>query len=162
MRNHIFVYFFFLILGGCVSVQLPGGKVTPAKDVEFQPPTAPFKEIKTANSDKTWLSGKTGNTISFLSECGGNSDPSLEQIESDSLSAMSHTQNLKTEELSYNGRAARQTVSKGTLDGVSVQMRLLVFKKNGCNYTLSFGGLENRFSSEEKYFETFLKGFKAP
>lgn len=145
-----------------MSVQLPGGKVAPAKDVEFKSPRSPFKEITSANSDKTWLSEKSGNTLSYLSECGNKNEPSLKQIESESLGALTNLQQLKSTELTFNGRAARLSTNKGDLDGVPVQIALLIFKKNGCNYTLSYGGVDSKFSEEEHYFSTFLESFKAP
>ncbi|WP_246845153.1 hypothetical protein [Bdellovibrio sp. NC01] len=150
------------LFAGCVSVQLPGGKITPAKDVSFEEPSAPFKKIKAINADKTWQSEKTGNTISFLSECGGTADPSLQSIETESLSAMNNLRIVSTENLQYNGREARQTISTGEVDGVSVQLALLIFKKNGCNYTLSYGGLQKQFTPELRYFEKFKSEFKAP
>ena len=163
MRNHLVRFCIIsLLLSSCVSVQLPGGKVTPAKDVQYSEPGVPFEKIKSQNADRTWLSKNTGNTISYLSECGGTADPSLESIESESLSAMNELKILATEELTYNGREARQTTARGEIDGVPVQIALLIFKKNGCTYTLSYGGLQKQFSVEQKYFEKFKTDFKAP
>jgi hypothetical protein len=151
-----------ILLTSCVSVELPGNKVTSAKGVEYQDPGGSYEEIKAKNADKTWLSKKSGNTISYLSECGNTADPSLQSIESDSLSALSNLEILKTETITFNGRGARQTVAAGTVDGVPVALSLLVFKKNGCNYTLSYGGLEKQFNGELPVFENFKKNFKAP
>ncbi|WP_295901902.1 hypothetical protein [uncultured Bdellovibrio sp.] len=145
-----------------MSVQLPGGKVTSAKDVGFSAPGSPFKDMSGGNSDKAWISERTGNTISYLSECGSSSEPTLQQLETDSLGALSDLHILKSDEVSFNGRAARESISQGKIDGVPVQVALVVFKKNGCSYTLSYGGVEKQFSSEQKYFENFKQNFKAP
>lgn len=134
----------------------------PAKDVEFKNPQAPFKEITISNSDKAWLSDKTGNTISYSSECGGNSELSLQQLETDSLSALSSLEIMKVEEFTYNSRAARQSLAQGQIDGVPVQIALLVFKKNGCNFTLSYGGTKKNFEAEKHFFDIFKDNFKAP
>lgn len=162
MRNHTLVFAMSLLLGSCISVQLPGGKATSAQDVEYKAPPAPYKDIATSKSDKAWISSETGNTLSYLSECSVANEPSLQQMENESLSAMTHVQVLKMEEITFNGRAARLSVTKGSVDGVPVQISLLVFKKNGCNYTLSYGGLEKNFSHEEKFFDSFKESFKAP
>lgn len=151
-----------LLFVSCVSVKIPNGKVTPAEDVELKTPLAPFKEIKIGNSDKAWFSATTGNTISYSSECGGNSDLSLQQIETDSLSALSNLEIIKVEEFTYNGRAARQSLAQGQVDGIPVQLSLLVFKKNGCNFTLSYGGTKKNFEAEKHFFDTFKDHFKAP
>ena len=151
-----------LLLSSCVSVELNGSKVTPAKDVQFSSPGSPFSEIKATGSDRAWLSKKTGNTISYLSECGNANDPSLNEIENESLSVLSNMKIAKSEEGQFNGRGARYSTAVGDVDGVSVQMSLVVFKKNGCNYTLSYSGVEKQFSLEEKYFLKFQTQFKAP
>ena len=162
MNYHLKFFILSLLLSSCVSVNLPGGKVTSAKDVQFAEPGTPFKSIKAANADRTWLSKKTGNTISYLSECGGTADPSLQSVETESLSALNKMQILSTDATTYNGREARQTLANGQLDGVPVQILLLIFKKNGCTYTLSYGGIEKQFSAELRQFESFKASFKAP
>lgn len=162
MKNHFIICILFLLLGSCVSVSLPGKKVVSATDVHFDAPPSPFKEIKMANVDKAWLSGKTANTISYFSECGNPADPSLETLETDALSAINDIDVLKSENVQYNGREARQTIVAGKLDGVPVKMSLLLLKKNGCNYTLSYGGTASQFLQEESLFENFKRNFKAP
>jgi hypothetical protein len=151
-----------LSMSGCVSVELPNSKTTSAKDVQWKAPGSPFKEIKATNADKTWLSSRTGNTISFLSECGNAADPSLQSLESESLSALGKFTPISSRIYDFNGRAARNSVSSGEVDGVPVQLELLVFKKNGCNYTLSYGGVMKQYEAEHKIFEDFKQNFKAP
>ena len=151
-----------LLLGGCVSIELPGSKSKPAQNVAYNPPHAPFRDLKGGGFDKAWLSEKTGNTIAYISDCGNGNDPSLQQIEAESLSSLNNLQTLSSEEVSFNGRAALSSTSAGTLDGVPVRLSLLVFKKNGCNFTLSYGGTEKQFSSEVSQFEDFKRNFKAP
>ncbi|WP_413558769.1 hypothetical protein [Bdellovibrio sp. HCB209] len=161
MRNHFKYIIMSLLLGSCVSVELPSGKGKPAENVAFSEPASPFASIKAKSADRAWQSSKTGNTISFLSECGNSSDPSLQTLETESLSAINKLEILKTETALFNGRESRQTISAGTIDGVPVALALVVFKKNGCNYTLSYGGVEKQFNSELPVFEKFKADFKA-
>lgn len=147
---------------GCISLQLPGSKNQRAKNVQTLDPVKPFKKIKADNADQTWISSNTGNTISFLSECGNANDTSLQIIESESLGAISNLSRNKTQELNYNGRQAQQTEATGEVDGVKVKIVLLVFKKNGCSYLISYGGVEKDFDQELSHFETFKENFKAP
>jgi len=150
-----------LTLGACVSVKIPTGAGNPAKDVKYADPTSPFKEIKVTSGDKAWLSSKTGNTISYISDCNGSADPSLQQIEGESLAVLDKLKIVQTQNLEFNGREAVRTLAQGEVDGVSVKTELVVFKKNGCNFTLSFGGVAKTFDSEKTYFEKFLESFKA-
>lgn len=133
----------------------------PAKGVDFSAPAAPYKAIESANSDRAWLSDKTGNTISFASDCSG-ADPSLQQMENESLAALDNLEIKSSEALMFNGREARRSVSTGTVDGVPVQLLLVVFKKNNCNYVLSYGGVAVQFNTETSYFADFISTFKAP
>lgn len=162
MKIHLTTIILALLLNSCVSVELKGTKTTSAKDVQFREPASPFREIKAPNSDRAWLSERTGNTISFASECGNAVDPSLSEIESESLSVLSNLKVTKAEEGQFNGRGAQMSSAIGEVDGVPVQISLLVFKKNGCNYVLSYSGVQKQFSLEEKYFQDFVNSFKAP
>lgn len=149
-------------LFGCVSVSLPGNEVAPAKNVEYRNPELPFEEIKLKTADHTWISKTTGNTVSFLSDCQKNSDPSLEQMLNDSTSVIDHLKVIETQENLFNARSSLESIVEGTVDGVPVKMKVLVFKKNSCNYTLTFAGLKNKFASESTAFEKFQTSFRAP
>lgn len=146
----------------CVSVSLPKASGKKATNLEFSAPAAPFQAIKTESADAAWLSAKTGNTISYLSDCESPIDPSVKQIESESLSALTNLKIESSDEIPYNGRQAAVSVASGAVDGVPVKMKLLVFKKNNCNYTLTYAGVEKNFSAEVKEFNRFIQSFKAP
>ncbi len=166
MKNHRLQYLILIglmfCMGACVSVKLPSSTGTPAKDVEYNSPKKPFHEIKVLAGDKAWLSSKTGNTISFLSDCNGTVDPSLQQLQSESLVVLDKLKILQTKNFDFNGREALLTQAQGEVDGIPVKTELIVFKKNNCNYTLSFGGILNNFDDEKKYFDSFSESFKAP
>jgi hypothetical protein len=157
-----FLYNSGLLLSGCISFQLPVGKISAAKNVKFNAPTEPFTEIKTSGSDLAWLSAKTGNTISYLSECSSNADSNLENLETDSLSVMNKVKILNSKNTKYLDVDSRQSIATGEVDGVPVQLSLVTFKKNGCTFTLSYGGVQKEFSNELNYFELFKESFKAP
>lgn len=145
-----------------MSVNLPSGGGKKADKVDFVVPVKPFGDITIAGVDRAWLSARTGNTISYLSDCGGKSDPALERMRDEALGAFSDSEILEESRLDYNGREALGTTAKGRLDGVPVQIRLILFKKNGCQYTLSYGGVQKNFADEESVFQNFTEGFKAP
>lgn len=150
-----------LAIIACISVKIPTGKGTTAKDVVYQAPSKPYEDIKNAAADKAWISGATGNTISYLSECNGSADPSLQQLENEMLTVLNKLKIVETKELEFNGRDARSTIAEGELDGVPVKTELLIFKKNGCNFTLSYGGVLKNFNQERKHFQQFTQNFNA-
>ena len=146
----------------CVSVSLPGQEISPAKNVEFKSPETPFEEINLKSADRTWISKITGNTVSFLSDCQKNSDPTLEQMLSDSTSVIDHLKIIESQEGIFNNRSSLESIVEGSVDGVPVKMKVLVFKKNSCNYTLTYAGLKIKFTSEFNTFENFQTSFRAP
>lgn len=151
-----------LIVGACVSVKIPTGSGARAKDVKYSIPEKPFRDIENAAADQAWISEKTGNTISYVSECNGSADPTLQQLENDTLGVLNKLTVTESKEADFNGRTARSTVAEGEVDGVAVKTELLIFKRNGCNYTLSYGGILKNFEAERRHFQKFTQGFHAP
>lgn len=160
LRNLLFCCF-LLFTAACVSVKIPTSTGTKATGVKTEDPPSPYEEIKSPSADKAWLSGKTGNTISYLSDCNAG-DPTLQQLETESLMGLSKLKILDSKDTNFNGREALSTLAQGEVDGVSVKTELVVFKKNNCNYTLSYGGLTKNFDKERNAFQKFLEGFRAP
>ncbi len=158
----ITVPFFYSWLSSCVSVNLPSSSGTKASAVEIQAPVKPFIPMDNKSADKAWISQKTGNTISYLSDCGSPLDPPLQQIESDTLSFLENLKILSSQTKSFSGRESLETTAQGNVDGVAVKMRVLTFKKNNCSYSLVYGGVKDKFSTEITDFDRFLQGFKVP
>ncbi len=156
--HHVFAA---LLLSGCVTVDVGSSKSEPAKNVAYLPPPLPFQNSASKSSDKLWIS-PTGNTISYLSDCGGSQEPTLEQLENEALGSLIDLKILKTEKVDYNNRAALKTVAEGKVDGVEVKMNLVTLKKNNCNYTLVYGGISKNFDKELPSFQKFVESFKAP
>lgn len=150
------------ILSSCVTVDVGGPKSEPAKNVSYSNPPVPFRLAPAKNTDRLWISSDSGNSISYLSDCGGAQEPTLEQLENEALASLVDLKILRTEKVEYNNREALKTLAEGKVDGVKVKMSLLTLKKNNCNYTLIYGGVSKNFDKEEKFFQNFIQDFKAP
>jgi len=160
MKLHL--VFAALLVSGCVTVDVGSSKSEPAKNVSYDDPQNPFEKSKTKTSDHLWLSHRTGNSISYLSDCGATQEPTLEQLESEALSSLSELKVLNTQKIQYNHREALKTMVEGRVDGVPVKMNLVTLKKNNCNYTLVYGAVSKNFETEISHFEKFVGSFKAP
>lgn len=164
MKTHHCIFLFsscVLFLNSCITI---GGSKDPqpAKNLEFNAPKSPFTDLKSKTGDRTWVSSKTKNIISYLSDCSPTQDPTLDQLEQEALSGLEKLDIKHLEEINYNQRTARDTVAQGFVDGVKIQIRVLSFKKNGCNYNLIYGGQADRFDSEAPQFNAFKESFRAP
>lgn len=160
-RQHL-IYFLVIFLGACVSVNIPSTSSVKAKGTTYTDPSTPFKSIKPQQLDKVWLSEKTGNTISYLSECESPMDPSLKQIEGESLSALGKLKIESSQNASFNNRESLLTIASGEVDGVPAKVKLVIFKRNNCSYTLTYAGIEKKFASEISFFDRFVESFRVP
>jgi hypothetical protein len=152
----------YLLCAGCVSVDLGAGRAKRASNVVYTEPSGNFHRINNSTVDYAWQDSTNGNTLAYLSECDPKSDIPLKTLEDEYLGALDNAQVISSKELDYNNRDAIQTIAGGHVDGVAVCMEVVIFKKNDCNYTLSFVGREKYFSADEKIFQNFIQGFKAP
>jgi hypothetical protein len=151
-----------LVQVSCVSVNVGAGLSEKSADLKFTEPGEPFVKKNDSISDRLWTSSDSGNSISYLSECTLKTDPSLEFLQTDYISVLRNPVILQSQIIQYNQREGIRFRSKGALDGVPVQFESLIFKKNNCNYTLTYGGREKNFEKEKNYFENFLKDFVVP
>ena len=149
-------------LTGCISVNL--GPKTPEKsmNVAANAPSPPFQVLKGARADQAWQNPEDGNSISYLSTCNEQSDPSLEIATEEIVSGLGNTKTLSQKKSEFDGRDALDTIAEARVEGVPTKIHALVFKKNACVYTLSLIGLKKSFDRGEPYFAAFVKGFRAP
>lgn len=149
------------LLNSCITIGV-SKDTQPAKNLEFKAPASPFSDLKSKTGDKAWISSKTNNVISYISDCAPTQDPSLDQLEQDALSGLDKLEIKSREEIPYNQRTARTTVGEGFIDGVKVKLNVVSFKKNACSYNLIYGGVAERFDRESSEFKQFTENFRAP
>lgn len=156
----IFLLLFFIPLCSCVSVKIASDGPKKSKDISLEAPNADFEKIKTEGADVTWLNKKNGNSISYYSECNLSNDISLQSIQNESFSALSEVNVTTTQNASFNERESLQTEAEASIDGVPIKISLLIFKKNGCNYTLTYAGRKEKFAQNQSEFKKFVKEFR--
>ena len=61
-----------------------------------------------------------------------------------------------------DGKRTSEVVVNGKVDSHKVKMAIAVFKNRDCTFSLTYGGLEEKFDLEIAEFEEFKKGFKIP
>lgn len=152
-----------VILGsGCVSVSIGPKDGERSKGVQFKAPQAPYKPLKDAHADGAWQNTQNGNSISYFSTCNDPADPPLESVSRDLFGGLQDMKEIKNTTTVYNGREALDDEVEGKVDGILTRIHAVVFKKNGCTYTLSFIGVSRAFEQDRAVFENFLKEFRAP
>lgn len=150
-----------IAISGCVTVSVGEKKGKPAEDLQVSAPPSPFQEIKATDVDQAWQNPKNGNSIAYSSDCYG-ADPSLISIQQTVLQGLSDSSVDSEQKTTFNSREAIDTQAAGTVDGVKVKIRFLVFKKNNCNFTLNYFAVAKHFETDLPVFQTFLNKFRAP
>lgn len=149
-------------LTGCISVSLPKSESVKATNAVVSAPSDPFAGFSTDKADQAWTSQRTGNVISYYSECGGKSDLGLRDLLQESLGALEDARIDNQSTFDYNARVALRALVRGKADGVPMSMDQVLLKKNACVYILTYTGVEKNFASERARFERFIEGFKVP
>lgn len=146
----------------CVSVNFEGDPPQKSKTAEFTAPISPFHEIESRHLDKSWQNTKTGSTISFLSDCYGAVDPTLDNIFNGILSEIEDKRIIESHNVDYNEREALHSTVEGKVDGIQTRFELMIFKKNNCIYILTYAAKEGAFAHNQRDFLKFVKGFHVP
>lgn len=147
---------------GCVSVNLKPKAPLHSTEYKYQAPDASFRKLDNEQTDLAWQNEKSGNTIAVLSECSETRDPSLQDLEAEMTQVLNDHKVIQSQPLTFEEREALRSLIEGKVDGISVSVDVLTFKKNSCSYTLTYMGRSQGFEKERKVFENFLKGFKVP
>lgn len=150
------------LLVSCISVSLPESKTVRSEQVRFRAPASPYKKSKEAHLDAFWSNPANGNSISYLSDCGKGSDPSLDTILKGVIAGLESPKIMSSETHPYNQREALKSTVLGKVDGVPTQLKLTVFKKNGCIYILTYVALKKTFALDEPIFSDFERRFSVP
>lgn len=161
-QNVLSIGLFFTVCCSCVSVNLGPKGPDKSKNVDFKPPHSPYETLKEAPADGAWINKKNGNSISYLSTCNDPADPPLESVSRELMAELRDNKQIRLESLTFNGREALDQENEGKVDGILTRVRSLIFKKNGCLYTLNYIGRSKTFETDRRVFEDFLKGFQAP
>jgi hypothetical protein len=149
------------VLWGCVSVRLPGQKeVVKSTHIQSSFKSSQYEKLNVQWADEAWKHKKTGAVISYFSECG--TDPSLDSLLNEALLALDKYEIKSSQEVTFNSRLAIERTVVGTIDGVPVNLEILVFKKDSCNYTLSHSSKDKEAGVTEPDFAEFKKNFKVP
>ena len=158
----VFLCLQVFVLSSCVSLNIGPKDPKMAKGINYTPPREPFFEITSPSSDHTWQSQKNGSSISYKSTCNEQSDPSLENMETATLSGLQDLNVISRDYIAFNEREALKFIVKAKVDGIPIKIHSLLFKKNSCSYNLSYVAVEKAYEESLGEFNSFVGSFHAP
>ncbi len=165
MRQHRFTIRWvicILILSAHLSCSISGPLREDHKAKSFQLAFDPigWAELKEkADADKAWHNPKTGAIMSVRSLCDRYEHVSLRNLSKNLQDVLDDVEVLDTQSRSIASREAYDSLIVGTLDGVKVQSRIVVVRKNHCLFDFVITENPTLSSSSKVGFEKLLGSF---
>lgn len=151
-----------LLLGSsCASGQLRGdlfSKGTVSYRV-VAPRETEWKPVSFSDNDLAWLLPTTRHVVAVNATCEGHEDPPLEVLTRHLLVGFTDKVKLETAGLTLDGREGLRTIWRAQLDGVSVELELVVLKKNGCVHDFTYVSPLGQRGAHQAEFDALVSGF---
>jgi hypothetical protein len=118
-----------------------------------------WKRISAKGGDIVFRRGD-GGTIAASSLCAGGEDVPLDVLTNHLLFGVERQTEHRRISMTLDGRAALRTQLGGEVDGVPVELDLVVLKKDGCTYDLQLIATAPQIARCQAEFEAFVQGFR--
>jgi hypothetical protein len=103
---------------------------------------------------------RAGGSILVNATCQGIKDVPLDVLVNQALIGVDQKHELGRERFTLDGREALRARLAGTLDGVPLDLDLVVLKKDNCTYDLELVAGDQEFPSRDEEFWRFVQGFQ--
>jgi hypothetical protein len=149
------------LLAGCPTGALSGQLfVKDAVSYRLALPNAEtWRSVSFADNDLAWTAKDSPHLLGVNAVCEDHGDPSLEVLTNHLLIGFTDRELKERKALIVDGRDALDSHYLATLDGVPVELRLLVVKKNGCIHDFSYIAPKGHFAERAGDFEKLIAGF---
>lgn len=119
---------------------------------------APWRRVQIGNGPLAFHHAEGGAILAHAT-CEPRGDLSLNVLTNHLLFGIEQRQERPRTPLSLDGRQALRTRLVGTMDGVPIELDLVVLKKDGCTYDLQLASSPQVFALRQRDFERFFEGF---
>jgi hypothetical protein len=159
-----------LILTLLVLPATPGCHRVTFEDSVFTKPQASYRigelpgywhRVFVEGNDLAFSEADTGRALSVNSTCEGHDDPPLTVLTRHLLMGFTERQELSQQLLPMDGREALRSRHIAKLDGVPVELELVVLKKDGCVFDFTYVAPPGQAGARMADFEALLAGFHA-
>ncbi|MCA9536936.1 MAG: hypothetical protein KC593_24805 [Myxococcales bacterium] len=110
-------------------------------------------------NDLAFIHGPTSAVIQANASCQAGLDIPLEALRNHLVIGFTDRETLREERIGLDGREALDMHMRARIDGVLVELRLTVMKKNDCVFDMALMASPDAFPSVEASYDTFLRGF---
>lgn len=149
-----------LMLEGCAAGLRDG--VFVKEEVRYRvaaPDEARWRRLAFADADLAWGSTTSGHVVAVNATCHGHEDPPLDVLTSHLLFGFTDRQRLSSRRETIDGREALRSQYRAKLDGVAVELELVVLKKNGCVHDFTAVSPAGQQGGVRAVFDALVAGF---
>lgn len=148
-----------LILAGC-SFGGPLREDVGAKNFRLGKLSSSWQALpEKLGADAAFENPRSGAVIAVESLCQRYEDERLSSLTKQLISPFSHVENLSQESGMLDGRESLKTSFRGRLDGVAVESRTIVFRKNRCFFDFLLHSKDKISADDEADFKRFVEAF---
>ena len=151
-----------LLLAGCVGSGTFSGQVFRQGAVAYRVGTLPegWTRSRSHGANLAFHHAQGGMLI-VNGECPLQGDAPLDVLTNHLLFGVTAQKEIARTLFSLDGREALRTHLTGQLDGVPIELSLVVLKKDGCLYDFQLIAGPEQFASREPDFHAFVAGFSS-
>ena len=120
---------------------------------------AVWDRVQVPQNDLAWYTPDTGHALSVNASCDQREDASLEVLTRHLLAGFTERQEVSHDTVVLDEREALRSHYQAKLDGVPVELLLLVLKKDRCVYDFTYVAPLGRYAERVGDLEALVQGF---
>lgn len=124
------------------------------------PDPAAFQPVRFSDNDLAWAAVGSSHLLAMNAVCEGHDDAPLDVLTRHLLFGFSERQRVSSALETIDGREGLRTAWTAKLDGVPVELELVVLKKNGCVHDFTYVSPPGARGVHEAEFDALVKGFR--
>ncbi|MCP3099161.1 hypothetical protein LZ198_09800 [Myxococcus sp. K15C18031901] len=162
MRRMMMLLVLLASLGGCRRVSFEDS-VLSKHDVRYRVGELPrsWRRVWLDGNDLAFSEEGTGRALSVNATCKGHDDPSLQVLTRHLLTGFTEREDLGQWLIAMDGREALRSRYRVKMDGVPVELELVVLKKDNCVFDFSYVAPPGTAAERMPDFDALLAGFHA-
>jgi hypothetical protein len=125
------------------------------------PLSVEWRPLDVESNDVAYIANDSPHSVAINATCTPDGDASLEVLTQHLLIGFTDRELVGEEAAPMDGRDSLRSHYRAKLDGVPVEMLLVVLKKDGCVYDFTYLSPPGRFDEKRKSFERVLSQFHA-
>jgi hypothetical protein len=129
-------------------------------EYRFAPLGPGWKYLSLSENDAAFYSPGTGHSIAVNATCRGHEDAPLEVLTQHLLMGFTDRVKVEQDKEPMAQREALRSHYMAKLDGVPVELLLVVLKKDNCVYDFTYVSPPGRLAEKEPDFERVVQSFR--